>query len=44
MAYEEDNDVRNSKTLQENLDLIEEQRDNAAMRITEKSRVIITLW
>ena len=41
MAYEEGNGAGNSKSLRENSDLIEEQRDHAAMKMAAYHRRII---
>ena len=44
MVYEEENGVKNSKVLRENLDLIEEQRDYTAMRIAAYHRRITSYY
>ena len=44
MAYEKENGVKNSEALRENLDLIEEQRDYAAMRMVAYHRRIASYY
>ncbi|XP_052206796.1 uncharacterized protein LOC127811125 [Diospyros lotus] len=44
MAYEEENGARNFEALRENLDLIEEQRDNAAMKVAAYQRRITSYF
>jgi len=44
MAYEEENGIKNFEALRENLDLIEEQRDHAAMRMAAYHRRIASYY
>ena len=44
MAYEEENGASNSEALRENLDLIEKQRDNAAITIVSYHRSITSYY